>query len=111
MAKVLVCPVGSRKSAHAVPLNDSRVSASLCTSDNVNELSGLEDLRDSEFTPGFIIIDIGCAKFAQYYKWTGTSCFAVTKQGFVCTLRLARAKAELKGRVSVPPPAFLLQNR
>src|SRR5215510_7424450 len=63
VAKILVCPMTSGKSTHSMTLNDSSVSTPFCTSDNVNQLSGLENLRDRQFTPNFIIINISYAEF------------------------------------------------
>ena len=77
MAKVFVCPVAPRKSAHAVPLNDSSIPTSLGASYNINQLTRLEDLRDSQFAADFIVINISNAEFSQYDKWAGASRFAM----------------------------------
>jgi len=63
VAKVFVCPVAPRKSAHTVPFDDSSKPASLGASYDVNQLSGLEDLRDSQFTAYFVVVNISHTEF------------------------------------------------
>jgi hypothetical protein len=91
-----------------MPLNNSGVPASFRASYNVNQLSSLKDLRDSQLAANFVVIYIGYAEFTQYHKWAGTSGFTVTKQRLICTLRFACTETELKCRVAVPLGSFLL---
>jgi hypothetical protein len=93
-----------------MPLNNSGVPASLRASYDVNQLSSLKDLCDSQLAANFVAINLGYAELTQYPEWAGTSRFAVTKQGFIGTLRFACAKTELKRRVSIPLDSFLLNH-
>jgi hypothetical protein len=111
VAKVFMCPVTPRKSAHPVPFNDSSEPASLGASYDVNQLSSLEDLRDSQFATDFVVINVSNAEFTQHRKWAGASRFAVTEQGLIRALRFTYAKTELERHVSVPLNSFLLDYR
>jgi len=85
--------MASRKAAHAVPFYDSSIPAPLGLPDDVNQLSGLENLSRSEFAPDFIRIDISNKELAQHSEGTCTRSLTVAKEGFRGALGLTHAKA------------------
>jgi len=71
--------MASRKAAHAVPFHNPSIPTPFSLPNDINELSGLENLSRSEFTPDFILIDLSDKEFTQHIERARTRSLAVPK--------------------------------
>jgi hypothetical protein len=111
MTKVFMGTMSSGKSTHAVPLDDTRISAPFRASNNVNELTRLKNLRDVQFAPNLVVLQVSNTEFSQHEKWSLPGRLAMPKQRFIRALRFASTEAKLECSVSILLVSLFLYHR
>jgi hypothetical protein len=110
MTKILMRAMTLRKPAHAVSFHHAGIAPTFCPTDDVDPISGLEDLSNRDFATDLVALDVIEPKLAQDSEGTGTGLLRMSQDRLRNPVWFLTSKSQLERSIAISLLRLFLHN-